>query len=107
MGKWVHKNAPAIYGSTYGPVQGEPQFRTTARGTSTYVFVMDDSCREVRLKSVPRKAASVRVVATSKPLPFTQDSKGVRIAIAKDLWTEGIPVLEIRSQGIASPRSGF
>lgn len=97
MGKWVHKNAPAIFGTSYGPIQGEPQFRTTARATSTYVFVMDDSCREVRLKSLPRKAASVRLVARSKPLPFTQASEGVRIAIAQDLWTEGIPVLEIRS----------
>jgi hypothetical protein len=37
------------------------------------------------------------VVAKSRPLPFTQDSEGVRIAIAQDLWTDGIPVLEIRS----------
>jgi len=94
VGSWVGKNAAAIYGSTYGPIQGEPQYRTTARADSVYVFVLDTSCSEIVIKGLSRRIASVRLLSSGRPVPFT--SGAVRIPIARDMWTDGIPVLEMR-----------
>ena len=97
MGQWVHKNAVAIYDSSYGPIQGEPGFRTTSRGAGTYVFVMDASAMEIRLHGLQKTVGQVRLVSSGKPLAFSAISRGIRIPLAKDLRSEGIPVLEIRA----------
>ena len=95
VGKWVHANADAIYGSTYGPVQGEQGFRTTSRGASTYVFIMDDSATEVHLNGLRGAALRVRLVSNKRPLHFEATGKGIRIPVDKDMWAEGIPVIEV------------
>ena len=97
MGNWVHANAAAIYGSTYGPIQDEPQFRTTARGASVYAFVMDSAATEIQVRGLHTPVASARLVATGKPVAFSAASQGIRIAISKELWSEGIPVIELRA----------
>jgi alpha-L-fucosidase len=97
VGQWTHKNAAAIYGSTYGPIQGETQIRTTTRGSSTYVFVMDASVDEVSLRALQQTVGQVRHVATGKPLPLNPTPQGIRITIAKELWEDGIPVIEVQS----------
>jgi alpha-L-fucosidase len=96
VGRWVHLNADAIYGSTYGPIQGEPQYRTTARGESVYVFPMDSSCQEIVLKGLSRRVAEVRLLSNRKHLPFTATADTIRIPMATDLWADGAPVLELR-----------
>ena len=96
LGEWTKRNAAAIYGSTYGPIQGKEAYRTTSRGASTFVFVMDESAAEVVLSGLERPVQQVRLVATGKPLTFKPAEKGARIALDKALWEHGVPVLEIR-----------
>jgi len=97
LGDWTHRNAAAIYGSTYGPIQGEPSFRTTARGNSIYVFAMDSSVDEIQVQGLQKTISKVQIVATGKPVPFTPTAGGIRIPNAKSLWANGIPVIELRS----------
>jgi alpha-L-fucosidase len=96
VGCWTRSNAAAIYGSTYGPIQGQPSCRTTARGASIFVFVMDSTAREVIVTRLDRPVSQVRLVATGKPLTFHPSGKGIRIPLDKALWEQGIPVLELR-----------
>lgn len=96
IGTWVDKNAAAIYGSTYGPIQGEPQYRTTARAESVYVFLLDTSCQEIVLKGLSRRVADVRLLSNRKHLPFTAAAGTIRIPVATDMWTDGVPALELR-----------
>jgi alpha-L-fucosidase len=95
MGQWVHKNAAAIYDSGYGPIQNESQFRTTSRGSNTYVFVMDTTATEISLKVLQRPVGQVRLASTGKPIKFSTSAEGVRIPLTKELWSDGIPVLEV------------
>ena len=97
VGRWTHKNAAAIYGSTYGPIQGEAAFRTTRRGNSVYAFVMDSSVGEIQLPGLHPTVGRVRLVASGKPIQFNATSQGLRIPVAKESWADGIPVLEIQS----------
>jgi alpha-L-fucosidase len=95
VGRWVHRNAAAIYGSTYGPVQGEAAYRTTANGASVYVFAMDEGAREIRVKGLRKAVKSVTALGAGTPVPFTAMADGARIRIAKELWAEGVPVLKV------------
>jgi alpha-L-fucosidase len=96
LGAWIKRNAVAIYGSTYGPVQGQTSYRTTARGASVYAFVMDPAATEVNVGSVGRAVSQVKLVATGKPLAFHASGKSIRIPLDKGVWEQGIPVLELR-----------
>lgn len=97
VGKWVHLNADAIYGSTFGPVQGEDAFRTTTRLSNVYAFVMDSSAATIEIKSLGKKIRNVRHLATGQPLRFLQTGDAIRIDISRDIWSSGLPVLELRS----------
>jgi alpha-L-fucosidase len=96
VGVWTHLNAAAIYGSTYGPIQGQAAYRTTARDSSIFVFVMDDAATELTVAPLERPVRQVRLLAAGKPLTFNPSGKGIRIPLDKALWENGIPVLEIR-----------
>ena len=96
VGQWTRRNAAAIYGSTFGPIQGQASCRTTARGASIFVFVMDSTATEVVVTRPDRPVRQVKLVATGKPLAFHPSGKGVRIPLEKAIWEQGIPVLELR-----------
>jgi alpha-L-fucosidase len=96
IGRWTRINAAAIYGSTYGPIQGQPSYRATAHGASVFIFVMDETAIELIVPHLDRTVSRVRLVATGKPLAFHPSGKGIRIPLDKALWEQGIPVLELR-----------
>ena len=96
VGEWTHRNAGAIYGSGYGPIQGEPAFRTTARGSSVYVFVMDESAREITVGPLGTASTQARLVADGKTIAAHAEGRSVRIALDKTLWQHGVPVIELR-----------
>jgi alpha-L-fucosidase len=96
VGKWTRSNAAAIYGSTYGPIQGQPSYRTSARGASIFVFVMEEAAAEVVVSPLGRPVRQVRLVANGKPLAFHSDRNGLRIPLERVFWENGIPVLELR-----------
>jgi alpha-L-fucosidase len=96
VGQWTRRNAAAIYGSTYGPIQGQQSCRTTARSASIFVFVMEEAATDVIVTRLDRPVRQVRLVATGKPLAFHTSGKEVRIPIEKTIWENGIPVLELR-----------
>jgi len=96
IGEWTKLNSSAIYGSTYGPIQNQEPYRTTARGASVFVFVMDQSATEVKVGPINHPVHQVRLVATGKPLTFQASGKGIRVALDKAYWEHGIPVLELR-----------
>jgi len=95
VGGWTRRNAPAIYGSTYGPIQGREPYRTTSRAGSVFVFVMDEAATEVAVGPLARPVRQVKLVATGKPLRFQPEGKSVRIPLEKSLWQQGVPVLEL------------
>jgi alpha-L-fucosidase len=95
VGEWTKRNAAAIYGSTYGPLQGQAAYRTTARAGKVYAFVLDAAVTEIVAGLHDRPVRSVKLLATGKPVPFRAAGKDTHILVDKDLWEQGIPVLEI------------
>ena len=52
---------------------------------------------EIQVRGLHNPVASARLVATGKPVAFKAASEGIRIAMSKELWSEGIPVIELRA----------
>jgi hypothetical protein len=58
---------------------------------------MDSSADDIRVQGLQKTVSKVQMVATGKPVAFTAVAGGIRIADAKGLWSNGIPVIELSS----------
>ena len=79
MGEWLKVNGEAIYGTTYGPVQGLSFGRSTARGKTVYLHVFDWPRERLDVSGIDGKVAKVTLLAGKKPLSFRQT--GGRVSI--------------------------
>jgi alpha-L-fucosidase len=72
IGQWLQVNGESIYDTTYGPVQGVPTARTTAKGNAVFVHVFDWPTGIFELPGLSAKVISARLLANGKPLTFRQ-----------------------------------
>jgi alpha-L-fucosidase len=72
IGEWLQVNGESIYETTYGPVQGIPNTRTTAKGNVVFVHIFDWSSGVFELPGLTAKVISARLLADGKPLTFRQ-----------------------------------
>ena len=83
IGKWLEVNGDAIYGTTYGPVQGIPFGRMTAKGKNLYLHVFEMPAGEIVLEGLTAKVASVKALDGHSPLKFTQAGNKLTIPVAE------------------------
>lgn len=69
-GAWLKRCGRAIYGTTYGPVQGIDGLRTTADGRLVYVHVLDWPADGVVHLPLAAPVSDAVVLATDQPLAF-------------------------------------
>ncbi len=79
IGSWVSVNGDAIYGTTYGPIQGVKAFRTTARRNSVFVHVFDWPSTALQIPGLTDKVAFAHLLATGQPLTFRQSENGLEV----------------------------
>jgi alpha-L-fucosidase len=70
VGRWMRANGEAIYGATYGPIQGQESFRTTAKGNALYVHVVKAHRGPLILSGLRGKVVEARLLASGRRLPF-------------------------------------
>lgn len=95
MGAWVHANGEAIYGSTYGPIQGRADVRTTAKGRTVFVFLVDKPKGELLLPGLEGRVQHVRVLDGGRPLEFRRTEGELRIAVPAEVAERQTPVLAV------------
>ena len=99
IGAWTALNGGAIYGSTFGPIQGQTGFRTTARGSDLYVHVMEWPSGGGLLR-VPELAAKVRfahLLATGQAVPFQQSASGLELTLPAQAPDADVSVIALRT----------
>ena len=97
IGEWMGANGESIYATTYGPVQGVPPVRTTAKAGTTYVQLIDRPAGRLDLTGVPGKIASVSVLAGGKTCAFEQSGDRLQIDVSAAAPDAFIPVLALRT----------
>src|SRR5690348_12463378 len=81
IGEWLQINGESIYETTYGPVQGIPYARTTAKGNSIFIHVFDWPAGVFELPGLKAKVVSARLLAGGKPLSFRQTETKLQIDV--------------------------
>jgi len=73
IGKWLEVNGEAIYGTTYGLVQGAPGLRFTTKGKMLYLHVLDWPANgRIFVPRLPARVESVLMLETGRPLEYAQ-----------------------------------
>ena len=79
IGDWMAVNSDSIYGTTYGPVQGNTTFRTTAKRETVYVHVFDWPSSTLEINGLRSKVISAHLLANGQMLKFRQSENGLSI----------------------------
>jgi len=80
IGDWMRINGDSIYGTTYGPLQGLPYGKTTAKGKTVYLHVFDWPAKpQLIVPGLASHVKQVAVLATGERVRFQQS--GGRLAI--------------------------
>jgi alpha-L-fucosidase len=81
IGDWLSVNGDAIYGTTYGPIQGQPSLRTTAKENKVFIHVFEWPGAALEVSGLAAKVISGRVLATGQSLKFSQSENKLRIEL--------------------------
>ena len=95
VGRWMKTHHPAIYGTTYSPIQKQAWGQVTRKEDRLY-FLVDNwpQERELVVEAFPGKASSVKRLDGSG-LAFTQQEDSLVIALPKEAPDSAVSVLEI------------
>ena len=72
IGDWLRANGDSIYGTTYGPIQGQTAYRTTAKDRTVFLHVFDWPGSALTVAGVEPKIISARLLSTGQQLKFLQ-----------------------------------
>jgi alpha-L-fucosidase len=96
IGKWMQVNGDAIYGTTYGPLQGLSFGRTTQKGKTVYLHVFDWPNGALELDGLEARVVSVSMLAGGKTLHFTQKQGHMTINVPAQAPDPDATVLALR-----------
>lgn len=81
IGGWLSVNGDSIYGTNYGPVQGMPSIRTTAKDNKIFIHVLDWPTAALEIRGIKPKVISARLLATGQSLKFTQSEEKLKLEL--------------------------
>jgi alpha-L-fucosidase len=97
IGDWLTLNGDAIYGTTYGPVQGVPGLRTTANDKSIFVHIFDWPSGACEVAGIDARVMTARLLANGKPLTFRQSEGKVTIDVPAQAPDANVSVIALKT----------
>ncbi|PYT77400.1 MAG: hypothetical protein DMG40_23680 [Acidobacteria bacterium] len=79
IGDWLSINGDAIYGTSYGPVQGVASIRTTAKENKIFVHVFEWPTGALEISGIKPRVLSARLLATGQAVEFAQTEQTTRL----------------------------
>ena len=98
IGRWLDRNGDAIYETTYGPLQGLPFGRTTAKNRDVFLHIFEwpGTSLELPGKALP-KIRSVSMLDSGAPLEFRQDDQRITIQLPAQAADPDATVIALRA----------
>lgn len=95
IGSWMKQNGDSIYGTTYGPIQGDPNVRSTAKGQDVFVHVFNwpGKSLELTARNLPR-FRSASLLASGESLRFHQGN-GLAIELPANAPDQNVTVIKL------------
>ena len=97
IGEWMTANGDSIYGTTFGPIQGERAYRTTARGSDVFLHVFEWSSPSLTITGIEPRVLSARLLANGRSLPFKQTEHGLQIDVPQEAPDKNATVIALRT----------
>jgi alpha-L-fucosidase len=96
VGKWLNVNGPAVYGTTYGPIQGQSAVRTTTKPGHVFVYVFDWPKGELKLPPMAAKVTAARMIAGGATLSVRQTAQGINLGLPQNPPDNTLSVIDLR-----------
>ena len=98
IGDWITVNGESIYGTTFGPIQGEQGYRTTANGSNLFLHLFDWPSAPLQVAGIKSKVLSARLLANNQPLDFHQTESGsLQITLPQQAPDKYVSVIALRT----------
>jgi alpha-L-fucosidase len=97
IGEWLAINGDAIYGSTYGPIQGERAIRTTAKRDTVYIHVFDWPSGPLEIQGLSRRVVGAHLLATGQGVSFRQSETGFQLDLPQRAPDPSVSVVALRT----------
>ena len=99
MGKWMKVNGDSIYGTTYGPWQNLPFGKSTAKGKTIYLHVLDwPASQELETPAPAHHVSRITLLATGGKIRFKQKNDRLLITVPPMAPDPNDSVLEINTK---------
>lgn len=82
VGDWLRKYGESIYGTRGGPFYPAEWGVSTQKGNRVFLHVLDAKANVVNLPPLPQRIERARLLASGKPIRFTQHGNGVDLFLS-------------------------
>ena len=98
IGRWMDRNGEAIYGTTYGPIQGVSSVRTTAKENDVFVHIFEwpATTLELSVANLP-KLRSASVLASGETIVFRQENGRLFLQLPPQAPDPNLTVIRMRA----------
>jgi alpha-L-fucosidase len=98
IGAWLQINGEAIYGTTYGPVQGMANAKTTQKGNTVYLHIFDRPRGRFDLEGFEPRVLSAALLAGGRPIAFTQSADHLEIQLPPEAPDLNVTVIALKTK---------
>lgn len=96
IGRWLKANGAAIYGTSYGPVQGLPAVRSTAKGDRIFLHVFQwPSDGKLIVPRLPAVIKQARFLSNGQSIGVRRENDNTVFALQARPDVPWVPVIEV------------
>jgi alpha-L-fucosidase len=96
IGDWLAVNGDSIYGTTYGPIQGIPSIRVTAKRDKIFIHVFEWPSGPLEIDGLEAKVLSAYLLANGRPLKIHQSEGKLQVDLPSQAPDLDVSVIALR-----------
>ena len=96
IGEWLAVNGDSIYGTTYGPVQGVPSIRVTAKKDKIFIHVFEWPSAPLEINGLEAKVLSAYLLANGRVLKIRQSEGKLQVDLPAQGPDPNVSVIALR-----------
>jgi alpha-L-fucosidase len=96
IGDWLAVNGDSIYGTTYGPIQGIPSIRVTAKKEKIFIHVFEWPSGPLEINSLQAKVLSAYLLSNGRPLKIRQSEGKLEVELPTQAPDPNVSVVALR-----------
>jgi alpha-L-fucosidase len=95
IGDWIAVNGEAIYGTTYGPIQGMSSLRSTAKRETVFLHIFDWPSSPLKIEGLQTKVIAAHLLANGQAMKFHQIGEAVEIELPSRAPDQSVSVVAL------------